>query len=120
MIIVAPAFVCKRDTFTYIYQLEKRRLQYKWESCFLLHIKVSNENNGENLKRVSNKLLDILSNNLRSSDIICRWNDNHFMLILYNINHFNSSKVMNRLSSNCFENELKFDIDIDIDYKLLT
>lgn len=117
VIIVGTAFVCDNDTFIYIYKMEKRRAGRSWHNSYLFHVKVKNMNT-DNLKRVSNRLLDKLSKNLRSGDIVCRWHDHHFVLILYNIDNSDIAWVKDRIFNNCFESNFK-SVEIEMDYRQL-
>jgi hypothetical protein len=113
---MANSFVCNKDIFRHIYQLEKRRSGRKKYPSYLSHIKISRQQNN-NLKKAINGMEDILSKRLRSGDVVCRWSYNHFVLILNNIEDYDVNKVMNRIKNHFLEDDKDDNkIDVNINY----
>ena len=47
----------------------------------------------------ADKLLNLLSDQLRSGDVACRWNSKHFILLLTDIQKKEAERVLERLKN---------------------
>lgn len=93
------ALVCDPDTFARFYELEKRRGERDIPPRHLAHVRLKGEASEEAIEEQGNNLMDILEDQLRSGDIICRWNYRHFMVLLANLSYDDSEKVVERLGN---------------------
>ncbi|MFP4020974.1 MAG: hypothetical protein ACLFUK_05150 [Halanaerobium sp.] len=112
------SFICDKNTFNYIYRLEKYRCQRKWHRSYLSRIKIKGIDR-KKLQGESNRLLSLLAEKLRAGDVVCRWNDDQYLIILYDINNINTEKVMKRIFNNFLKNESDSGSDLKIDYQSL-
>ncbi len=93
------AFVCEPDTFTRLYELEKRRAERDVPPRHLAHIRLIGEASEDVMKEHGDNLMDILEDQLRAGDIVCRWNSKHFIVLLANISHEDRDKVAERIEN---------------------
>ncbi|MFW5898032.1 MAG: BTAD domain-containing putative transcriptional regulator [Halanaerobium sp.] len=94
------AFICyDKKVFSNIYELEKRRHQRDSIPSYLLHLRLTGELFPENVKIISDKLLKILLNQLRCGDVICPWDDKHFIILLTDIKTEEAEKVISRITN---------------------
>lgn len=101
------AFVCNPETFTLIYDLEKRRSQRKSPPIMLVHLQIVNEKKFEQNSDNRKKLMEVLNSQLRCGDVVCRWSKNHYVLILVDIEKKDIEKVLDRIEkhfANCCTN----------------
>ena len=116
---MANSYVCNRDIFQHIYRLEKRRSGRRRYYSYLTQIKLE-ERKDNNIKKASQGIEEILSERLRSGDVVCKWNNNHFVLILNNVDDNGVSKVMKRIRDHFFKNINEPGIDLTIQYLPIT
>ena len=110
------AYLCDRETFSYIYNLEQRRSEREWSDSYFSRIKID-DIKGINLKKASEMLKDVLKDNLRQGDLVCRWEDDHYMVILNDINKENTNKVMERIYNKFFKKQNNKKSELLFDYK---
>lgn len=92
------AYICEdRSVFSDIYKLEKRRMERDKRPRCVSHIRLKSECGREKLKSYSEKLLGLLSDQLRAGDLICHWRVKHFNILLMNINKKEAEKVIKRI-----------------------
>ena len=114
------AFICDRETFSNIYELEKRRSERDWSSVYLSQIKISSEERkNEDIEMAGDQLINILSSKMRAGDTVCHWDDNKYLMIIYDIAENDIPGVMTRISDEFFQNGNKFDYELKIEYQLL-
>jgi len=106
-------FICDKKLFSYIYELEKRRSNRAWHSTYLVQIELSFPN-GLTADLKSNAFINILMNNIRSTDIVYQWDDNVFLLILCDLNNEDATNVVTRISDNYFKNKRKKEPGLEI------
>ena len=116
---MANSYVCNKDIFQHIYRLEKRRSGRRRYYSYLTQIKLE-QIKENNFKKASQKIEEILSNKLRTGDVVCKWNANHFVLILNNVEDTAINKVMARLKKQFFKSLNETSIDLTIDYLPIT
>ena len=92
------AFICEdRSVFSDIYKLEKRRMERDKRPRCVSHIRLKSECGREKLKSYSEKLLGLLSDQLRAGDLICHWRVKHFNILLMDIKEKEAEKVIKRI-----------------------
>ncbi|MFW5719342.1 MAG: diguanylate cyclase domain-containing protein, partial [Halanaerobium sp.] len=92
------AFVCNdREKFSSIYELEKRKQQREVPPSYLLHMRLTGKIDRDQLVMLGDKFFKLLSNQLRSGDVICRWNSKHFIILMTDITKKEAIKVRKRL-----------------------
>jgi GGDEF domain-containing protein len=114
---MSTAYLCDRETFSYIYNLEQRRSGREWNNSCFSRIKID-DIKGINLEKASEKLKEVLIDNLRQGDLVCRWEDDNYMIILNDINKKNTDKVMERIYNNYFKKYTDNKCELLFDYKL--
>lgn len=97
--------MCNINTFSLIYELEKRRLNRNKITKFLVHIVMLDKKNIISSPSTQEKIKDILKRRLRSGDVVCEWDINNYLILLMNINQKNVKKVVNRIE-NLFKNSI--------------
>ncbi len=113
---MSTAYLCDRETFSYIYNLEQRRSKREWNNSYFSRIKIDDIKE-INLEKASEKLKYVLKENLRQGDLVCRWKDNHYMIILNDINKKNTDKVMERIYNNYCKKHTDNKCELLFDYK---
>jgi len=53
---------------------------------------------------------------LRSGDVVCKWDINHFVLILNNVDDYGASRAVERIKNHFFENIQENNINLEIKY----
>ncbi len=107
------AFVCDRKKFRYIYELEKRRSDRAWHSTYLVKIELAGEN--ELAKDQSNNgFIKILTEKMRSADILYQWDKNIFLLLLSDLKHEDATKIVERISDSYFKNRQKEEPGLEV------
>ena len=92
------AYICKdRSMFRDIYKLEKRRFERDKRPRCITHLRLKSELKKEEIKKYSQKLLELLSKQLRAGDLICNWRPGHFNILLMDIEKEETEKVVNRI-----------------------
>ncbi|MFW6382353.1 MAG: BTAD domain-containing putative transcriptional regulator [Bacillota bacterium] len=92
------AFVCNnRETFSNIYELEKRKQQRDSPPAYLIHLRLTGKLGREQLIMLEDKFLKLLSNQLRPGDVVCPWDSKHFIILLTDITEKKAKKVRKRL-----------------------
>ncbi len=96
------AFLCEPDTFRLLYRLEERRAQRRGEAVFLGSFTVLLPGQHipprKKLEQAVAKLKLVLKRTLRKGDIICRWNDTQFLVLLPGLSAEQVDKTMKRVS----------------------
>lgn len=92
------AYVCKdRSVFSDVYKLEKRRFKRDKRPRCLAHLSLESELNKDKLKKYADKLLELLTNQLRAGDLICHWQLKHFNILLMDVTEENAEKIISRI-----------------------
>ncbi|MGB4125481.1 MAG: BTAD domain-containing putative transcriptional regulator [Dethiobacteria bacterium] len=99
--ILDGAFQCDAEIFRYLYKLEERKMRRDGHPAFLVLFTLTNP--GANLLEQQKlavpmqHLNDILSHNLRQGDVICRWNEAQFLVLLQELDHEQVRIVIQRI-----------------------
>lgn len=93
------AFVCDPKTFSEFYELEKRRTERSGPPRQVVHLRLAGKLKDKTLGRLSEDFFEQLRTQLRKGDIICRWNDKHFILLLHGVDCQGVKKVIERLKN---------------------
>ncbi len=102
------AFICDdRKIFSNIYELEKRRHQRNSPPGYLVHLRLTGQLSKEEINIIADNLLKLLLDQLRCGDVICPWDEKHFIILLADIREEQAEKVLNRII-NYFE--FKYDL----------
>lgn len=94
------AFICSRDVFRSIYKLERRRSERTKQAVYFGSIApVAGGKQG--LRRNRGKVMDDLENvlvkSLHRGDVVTRWDDSQFALILPGVDEQQAQSVMERI-----------------------
>jgi len=89
------AFICSNDIFRMIYKLEKRRSERNNKPIYISYIKFKNKNLIENNIY---QIESILKEELRKGDIVTRWDEDQYLMLLLDLDTQNASKVIKRVS----------------------
>ncbi len=109
----AYAFMCDLDTLFILYELEKRRFKRYWISIYLIHLGLADKN--KIVKEVFpavEKMENILKTRLRCGDIVSKWGNKNFLIMLMNIKNQDVKKVIERIENSFGEYK-----EIEIYYK---
>ena len=108
------AFVCDPQIFTRLYELEKRRSQRDVPPRSVIHMRLAGECENAGVKNIGDSFMDLISNQLRCGDIVCRWNDKHFVALLADVSGAEVKKVSERLiNSFTFKYDMPGDLEIE-------
>ena len=114
------AFICDKNLFSHIYELDSRRSERDWPSTSFYQIKIKNETGNEfSIKEAGKKLLDILASKIRSSDVVCQINDDQYVLLLYDVDSNETERIKERISYHYHESVNKVETELEIDCKSL-
>jgi len=95
------AFLCDPDVFRYLYRLEKRRGERTGQAVFLALLTLARPDldrpDPETLRRGMDRLEDHLVGSLRKGDVVSRWNEAQFLLIMPGLNMEQAEKVLERI-----------------------
>ncbi len=114
------AFLCTSDVFRYLYNLEVRRNERTGQSVFLGMLTLTwPPSDNEDLITMRNDmhcLEETLLNSLRKGDVVCRWNESQYLILLPEITLENTDLVMRRIKFNFrrFSNNQQVDITTSV------
>lgn len=95
------AFLCTTDVFKHLYNLEARRSERNGQSIYLGMITLSAKNDDPVLLNSKMGCLqDTLLNSLRLGDVVSRWNESQYLILLPEITLENAEMVMRRINFN--------------------
>lgn len=122
-------YFCDREKFLNLYEIEKRRSDREWHSSFLVLFKISpkkEETIGTTGKDGANSLAEaeqsyqqsqevpdnftnwleeILTRGIRQGDVICRWSEKKYTILLHDIKEEDVEKVIKRIKD-AYKNKL--------------
>ncbi len=79
-------YISDIDTFKMAYNLEKKRAKRSRPSAYLLYLRVIGEGLSEDeLEMISDRIISILNNKLRSGDVASKYEGNNFLILVNNI-----------------------------------
>lgn len=93
------AYLTDPDNFIKLYDLEKRRAERTGVPRMVVHIRMVIEDGFEDAEKLEDKMLDLLIRHLRSGDIVCRWDERHFIILLLDIGEKDVNIVIDRIEN---------------------
>ena len=112
---IKGAFICKNDIFRMIFELEERRAERINKPVFLSYIKIKEQNK---IERYDYLIENILEKELRKGDVITRWDNNKYLMLLLDMSKTDVVKVIKRLRGEISEeieierNQIKSDYEV--------
>lgn len=101
------ACLCDSELFHYFYKLEQLRTERNGQSILLGLLTLTGPNympaDKAILKEVMNNLEGVILDSLRKGDLVTRWNDAQFLLMLPGLNREQSDDVIIRIENNFHE-----------------
>ena len=98
---VNGAYLCDAELFHYFYKLERLRVERSGQSVLLGLLTLTEPDytnpDKENLKTVMQCLQDVILKTLRRGDLVTRWNEAQFLLLLPGLNREQAARVMERI-----------------------
>ncbi len=102
-------FQCDTDIFRYLYKLEERKMSRDGRPAFLVLFTLSHPKHdlsGQGDISVSMQYLNAaLTSGLRQGDVICRWNEAQFLVLLRELNQIQAEGVINRIDGKYHEQD---------------
>ncbi|MCW3490444.1 BTAD domain-containing putative transcriptional regulator [Dethiobacter alkaliphilus] len=102
------AFHCDPDVFSFLYKLERRRSERSGQPAYLLLFSLTRKDYSippqQELSLYQEKLKDILLTCLRKGDVVTRWNEAQYLVILPGVNN-EMAKVIARRIKEAFRQE---------------
>ena len=99
----AGAFYCNGDTFLKLSRLEEMRAESSERAVFWGCLTLSHSDytwpDVKKLDEAMKFLEDVLKENLRKGDIICRWNEKQFYLMLSCLKHEQARNALERIKN---------------------
>ena len=108
-------FECGPLTFSNIYNLEKRRAKRADKDIYLIHYKLNNSERPGDLRKAEKILREILHKYLRTSDVVTRWQPNHYLQLAVGLAEDKIRKILLRVEEN-FQEEYP-PLGINLSYK---
>jgi len=93
------AYLTDPENFIKLYNLEKNRADRTDIPRMVAHIRIVLEDGFEDTEKLEDKMLDLLIRHLRSGDIVCRWDERHFIILLLDIEEKDVSIVIDRIEN---------------------
>lgn len=101
---VNGAYLCDVELFRYFYKLERLRGERSGSSDLLGLLTLAKRDysmpDSAELKEAMQYLEDAIINSLRKGDVVTRWNEAQFLLLLPGLNREQAEKVLERIESN--------------------
>ncbi len=116
---MSNSYVCNKEIFKHIYKMEKQRSSRQKNYSYLSHIKLE-EKRKNNIKKASQGIEKILSTKLRSGDVVCKLNNNHFVLIVNNVDDNGINVAMKRVKKHFLKSINDSNIDLIVNYLPIT
>jgi len=95
------AYLCDAELFRYFYKLERLRVERSGKSVLLCLLTITDPGYRippqERLKEVMNHLQETIMESLRKGDLVTRWNEAQFLLLLPGLNREQAQNVMDRI-----------------------
>ena len=99
----AGCFLCGPGLFQSICRLESRSLERGGNTPYLCQFFFKHTEGkkikANKLNHFRYRLEEVLLNCLRKGDVVCRWNDGQYLVLLSNLNVANANKVVKRILS---------------------
>lgn len=101
--VVNGAFLCDVELFRYFYKLERLRSERSGTSVLLGLLALAKRDysmpHSEELKDAMQYLQDAILDSLRKGDVVTRWNEAQFLLLLPGLNREQAAKVLDRIEN---------------------
>ena len=92
-------YISDIDTFKMAYNLEKKRAKRSRSSAYLLYLRVIGEGLSEDeLKMISDRIISILNNKLRSGDVASKYEVNNFLILVNNTEEKKMKLLIERIN----------------------
>ncbi|MDY6826384.1 MAG: BTAD domain-containing putative transcriptional regulator [Bacillota bacterium] len=95
------AYLSDAELFSYFYKLERLRGERSGKSVLLCLMTITDSDYRippqERLKEVMNRLQETILDSLRKGDLVTRWNEAQFLLLLPGLNREQAQEVMDRI-----------------------
>lgn len=99
--IINGAYFCDADLFRYFYKLERMRGERSGKVVILCLLTITNPDytmpSAEKLRDVVVNLQEVILDSMRKGDIITRWNNAQFLMLLPGLNREQAVQVMARI-----------------------
>ena len=103
------AFICDADMFRVIYALEARRIARAGQVVYLVLLTFLDANyavpDARSLRTAMDLLADVLLSTLRRGDVVSRWNDSQFIVMLSSLTYEDceivARRIRDRFDSQC-------------------
>jgi hypothetical protein len=97
------AFFCNPESFRQLYKLEERRLERTGQTVFLNCLTITTRNHRlptqQELDAAMRQLGVSLKQSLRRGDIVCRWNEAQYLVLLSSVDFKQDQKVLERVTN---------------------
>jgi len=110
-------FECGPLTFSNIYNLEKRRAKRAKNDIYLIHYKLNNSEKPKDIRKAEKILRDILHEKLRTSDVVTRWQPNHYLQLAVGLDEDKIRKILKRIEENFEEEYPPLGINLSYNYQ---
>ena len=106
-------------TFSSIFSLEKRRAERNRDDISLIHFQLNGEAPPEEINKAETILRDILTENLRSSDLITRWQPRHYLMLVIEQNEQEIEALLARIEQLYYEEFPPAEVNLSYSYQKL-
>jgi len=96
------AYICSQETFTDIFSLETQRSGRDIPARYLVYFRLTGNYDDTVLEKSGNNLFEMITGQLRSGDIVCRWNKKLIIGLLVGLGKSEMGKVMERLHNSFY------------------
>ncbi|MGM0421321.1 MAG: BTAD domain-containing putative transcriptional regulator [Bacillota bacterium] len=96
------AYICSAETFIRIFKLELRRSGRNPPPRYLAHFSIDGKYDESILKKIGTYLFEMITNQLRCCDVICRWDQRHIVTLLTQLDKTEAEKVLERLHNSFY------------------
>lgn len=102
--VVNGAYLCDAELFRYFYKLERLRVERSGQSVLLCLFTLTSPGYAtpekKTLKGVMQDLEKVILDSLRKGDLVTRWNDAQYLLLLPGLNREQAEMVIERIENN--------------------
>ena len=112
-------FQCGPMTFSSIFSLEKRRAERDGHDISLIHFQLNGEAPPGDVNQSETILRDILTENLRSSDLVTRWKPRHYLMLAIEQKEEEIQALLERIDQLYYEEFPPAEINLSYSYQRL-
>ncbi len=105
------ALVCTPGVFRALYELENRRQERKGQPVFLECLTIAPPNCSP---EAMDELQESLRSNLRKGDVVCRWSENQFLLLLTGLERTQAGNVIDRIKNSLLPYDIVYPMYADL------